>query len=132
MENLKFHVQIESKLYRKYPMRLHAEADYQLINTLGVQSSSVHKFDITRQSYKKNQMASGIDIEQILLSKLTGLNTRGGDLMTLTFKYMPAVIASGEPTRIADRMHTCLHSDHALEAHDTREGVFGYGYSHDV
>ena len=27
-------------------------------------------------------------------------------------KYMPTAIASGEPNRIADRLHIVVHSDH--------------------
>ena len=42
-----FHVQIGSKLYPEYPIRLHAEAYYQLRKTLGHQSSTVHNFAIT-------------------------------------------------------------------------------------
>ena len=54
-------------------------------------------------------MVLGIDTETVLEAGSTGLNTRSGDLIIIKFKYMPVVIAGGEPTRIADRTHNVLH-----------------------
>ena len=41
-----FQLQLGSKLFPEYPIRSRAEAYYQLRKTLGVQSSTLHNFDI--------------------------------------------------------------------------------------
>ena len=43
-------------------------------------------FDVTRPEYRKNAMILGFDTEKLLEAGLTGLNTRAGYLMNITFK----------------------------------------------
>ena len=77
-------------------------------------------------------MVIGVGTEKVLAAGFTGLNTRSGDLLTVTFKcakprVAPAAIDSvgGIHTRrVAELMHIVLHSDHILEIHDSRVRVF--------
>ena len=69
-------------------------------------------------------MCLGMDTETALEAGFTGLNTRAGALMNKQFKYMPAVIAGGEPTCVADRMQIDLHSDHILDSPRYRRKSF--------
>ena len=112
-------LQIGSKLYPEYPIRSHAEAYYQLRKTLGVQSSSVHNFDISAVEYRNDKFIIGIDTEKVLEAGWTGLNTRAGDLMRIRFDLREDV-----PIRKPDRMHIVLHSDQILEIRDTGVQVF--------
>ena len=108
-----------SKLFLEYPIRSHAEAYYQLRKTLGLQSSSVHSFDISANEYRGNKFVVGIDCEKVLDAGWTGLNTRSGDLMTLRMKYINATAA-----RLADRMHIVLHSDQIMEISDSGVRIY--------
>ena len=58
-----FDFTVGSRFYPEYPIRLRAEAYYQLKKTVGVQSSSVHNFDITRPAYRNSKMSLGIDTD---------------------------------------------------------------------
>ena len=60
------------------------------------------------------------------------MNTRAIDLMTIKFKYMPAIIASGEAARVADRVHIAPHADLILEMHDTIVRVVAYYSCNDL
>ena len=71
-----FQLQLGSKLYPEYPIRSHAEAYYQLRKCLGVQSSSVHNFDITSNEYRNRKFVLGIDFEKVLEMGWSGANTR--------------------------------------------------------
>ncbi|MFM7985217.1 MAG: hypothetical protein ACKPKO_38455, partial [Candidatus Fonsibacter sp.] len=55
----------------------------------------------------------------------TGPNTRAGDLLTVKFKCAkPWNGGNVDEDRMADLMHTVLHSDHIIEIHDTGVRVF--------
>jgi hypothetical protein len=110
---------IGSKSYPEYPIRSHNEAFYQLKKTLGVQASSVHNFDITAAEYRDFKFILGTDCEKVLDAGFTGINTRAGDLMSVSLKY-----ASAETIRLADRIHIVLHSDQILEIRDSGCQVF--------
>ena len=115
-----FQLQIGSKLYPEYPIRSHSEGFYQLRKMLGVQSSTVHSFDINTMSYRDYRFVLGIDTEKVLEAGWTGLNTRAGDLMRVRFDLTNSTAA----TRTADRMHIVLQSDQILEIRDTGVQVF--------
>ena len=101
------------------PIRSHAEAYYQLRKALGVQSSTVHSFDISPQEYRDDRFVMALDLEKSLGASFTGLNTRSGDLMTVKFKYKDPSAA-----RIANRMHVVLHTDNIMQIHLTGVTVF--------
>ena len=41
----------------------------------------------------------------------------------ITFKFSPTMIAGGDASRIAERMHIVLHSDHILVIHDRSKSL---------
>lgn len=101
-----FHVQVGSKLFPEYPVRLHAEAYYQLNKTLGVQSNIFQSLDVKGTDYERNKMILGFDSNQkVLAAGMTGLNKRAGDLMVNKFKYTPFIISGADVIRVADCMH---------------------------
>ena len=118
-------LQIGSKLFPEYPIRSHSEAYYQLKKTLGIQTSDVHSFDISPLEFRYNKLIMGVDTEKVLEAGWTGLNTRAGDLMRVTFEYNSADIAGGAVGgRLADRLHIVLHSDQIVEIRDSGVQVF--------
>ena len=120
-----FYVQIGPKMIHEFPIRSHNEAYYQLKKTLGVQASAVHNFDITSVEYRDNKFVLGTDCEKVLDAGFTGLNTRAGDLMTISFKYVDrGNEENGVYSRLADRIHIVLHSDQILEIRDSGCQVF--------
>ena len=119
------HMQIGSKMYPEFPIHSHNEAYYQLKKTLGVQSSAVHNFNITSAEYRDNKFILGTDCEKVLDAGFTGLNTRAGDLMTISLKYRDKGNENyGVYSRLADRIHIVLHSDQILEIRDSGCQVF--------
>ncbi len=116
-----FQIQIGSKLFPEYPIRSHNDAYYQLKKTLGVQSSSIHNFDINGSMYRDHKFILGTDCEKVLDAGFTGLNTRAGDLMTVKFKYNERGAGN---SRLADRLHIVLHSDQILEIKDSGCSVY--------
>ena len=118
-DEFEFQLQVGSKLFPEYPVRSHSEAYYQLRKTLGMQSSSVHSFDISPVEYRDNKFVIGIDCEKVLEAGWTGLNTRSGDLMTVRMKYMNAAA-----NRLADRIHIVLHSDQIMEINDSGVRIY--------
>ena len=120
-----FQLQIGSKLFPEYPIRSHNEAYYQLKKTLGVQASAVHNFDISATEYRDYKFILGTDCEKVLDAGFTGLNTRSGDLLSVSLKYANAGTAeTGIYPRLADRIHIVLHSDQILEFRDSGCQVF--------
>ena len=120
-----FQLQIGSKLFPEYPIRSHNEAYYQLKKTLGVQASAVHNFDISATEYRDYKFILGTDCEKVLDAGFTGLNTRSGDLLSVSLKYANAgVVENGIYPRLADRIHIVLHSDQILEIRDSGCQVF--------
>jgi len=121
-----FFLQIGSKLFPEYPIRSHNEAFYQLKKTLGVQASSVHNFQILASEYRDNKFILGTDCERVLDAGFTGINTRAGDLMSVSLKYNDRgnEDENGIYERLADRIHIVLHSDQILEIRDSGCQVF--------
>ena len=120
-----FQLQIGSKLFPEYPIRSHNEAYYQLKKTLGVQASAVHNFDISATEYRDYKFILGTDCEKVLDAGFTGLNTRSGDLLSVSLKYAnKGTVESGIYPRLADRIHIVLHSDQILEIRDSGCQVF--------
>jgi hypothetical protein len=121
-----FQLQIGSKLFPEYPIRSHNEAYYQLKKTLGVQASAVHNFDISATEYRDYKFILGTDCEKVLDAGFTGLNTRSGDLLSVSLKYADkgAEAPTGIFARLADRIHIVLHSDQILEIRDSGCQVF--------
>ena len=120
-----FQLQIGSKLYPEYRIRSHNEAYYQLKKTLGVQSSSVHSFDISPVQYRDYKFILGTDCEKVLDAGFTGITTRAGDLMSVKLKNTGTEAADvRSERRIADRIHIVLHSDQIMEIRDSGVQVF--------
>ena len=69
--------------------------------------------------YNVDKFIIGIDTQNTLEARFTGLNTRAGDLLTVKFKFAkPAAGGPMDGDRVADLMHIVLRSDHILEIHD--------------
>ena len=125
--DFEFQRQIGSKLFPEYPVRSHNEAYYQLKKTLGVQASAVHNFDIAPVEYRDYKFMLATDCEKVLDAGFTGLNTRAGDLMSVSLRYNSRGAyedASKSYLRLADRIHIVLHSDQILEIRDSGCQVF--------
>ena len=109
-------LQLGSKLYPEYPIRSHSEAFYQLRKTMGVQSSGVHSFDVDAHEYRTCKFIWGTDLERVLESSFSGMNTRSGDVLNVRFDHLePAANAANYATS----MHILLHSDNILEIRDS-------------
>jgi hypothetical protein len=121
-----FRLQIGSKIFPEYPIRSHNEAFYQLQKCLGVHASAVHNFDISAREYRYSKFVLGTDCEKVLDAGFTGLNTRAGDLLTVSLKYNSntSTTTSTDTNRLADRLHIVLHSDQILEIRDSGCQVF--------
>ena len=91
---------------------------------MGIQTSDVHSFDITPLEYRYNKLIMGIDTEKVLDAGWTGINTRAGDLLRVTFEYNSADSEGTANARLADRMHIILHSDQIVEVSDKGVQVF--------
>ena len=117
---IQFQLQIGSKLFPQYAMRSHGECFYQLKKCLGVQSSTLHNFDINGHEYRDNKFIIGIDCEKVLEASYTGLNTRSGDLLVVKMQYNP----NNDAARYANRLHIVLHSDQVMEIKDTGCQIF--------
>ena len=107
-------LQLGAKRYPEYGIRSHAEAYYQLRKTLGLQSSKVHSFDIDFAAYRTWKFIVGIDMEKVLEAPFTGMNTRAGDILNVTFSHN-----STEPTKYAKGCHIVLHCDCIMTIRDS-------------
>ena len=106
-------------------MRSHNEAYYQLKKSLGVQASALHNFDISALEFRGNHFILATDTEKVLDAGFTGINTRAGDLMSVSLKFnSPGTVSNGVYPRLADRIHIVLHSDQILEIRDSGCQVF--------
>ena len=114
-----FQLQLGSKLFSEYPIRSHAEAFYQLRKTLGVQSSTLHNFDIDSHEYRNWKFILGIDMERVLEAGFTGINTRSGDILSVRFDHRSSVSKD-----YATSMHIVLHADVILEIRDSGTVIF--------
>ena len=116
---IEFQMQLGNKLYPETPIRSHSEASYQLRKCLGVQSSALHSFNISGQSYKRRSFVIGIDTEAILQASFSGTNTRSGDLLNIKFDHLGTNSAN-----YAHSMYVILHSDNILQISDSGCAVF--------
>ena len=114
-----FQVQIGSVKYPQSPITSHGEGYYQLKKCLGLQSSSVHSFDISLMEYRHSKFILGIDTERQLGSGFTGINTRAGDVISIRFTHRDTDV-----TKYATQVYTTLHSDNVLEIRDSGISVF--------
>ena len=112
-------LQLGSKLYPEYPIRSHAEAFYQLRKTMGVQSSSLHSFDVDSHDFRTCKFIRGTDMEKVLEAGWTGANTRAGDILNIRFDHN-----DGTAANYATSMHILLHSDNVIEIRDSGTVVF--------
>ena len=112
-------LQLGSKLYPEFEIRSHNQAYYQLRKTLGIQSSSLHSFDIDSHEYRTCKFVWGTDMEKILEAGFTGANTRNSDILNVSFKHNDSDAAN-----YATSMHIVLHSDNILEIRDSGTVVF--------
>ena len=112
-------LQLGSKLYPEYPISSLAKAFYQLRETLGVQSSSLHNFDIDSHEYRTCKFIWATDMEKVLEAGFTGVNTRAGDVLNVRFDHNDATAAN-----YATSMRIRLHSDCILQISDSGCTVF--------
>lgn len=115
-ENGEFEAQLQlgSKLYPEYPIRSHAEAYYNLRKSLGVQSSNVHNFDINAHDYRTWKFVWGTDMERVIDSFGSGMNTRAGDILNITFNHKDTNAAN-----YATSMHILLVADIVVDVTDS-------------
>ena len=111
-------IQIGSKLFPEYPIRSHNEAYYQLRKTLGIQSSSLHSFDIKGYEYRTRKFIMGIDTEKVLEAGFTGMNTRANDMLSVRFE-MEGTLVERQP----DQLFAVLHADIVLQVADNGVSV---------
>ena len=107
-------LQLGSKLYPEYPIRSHSESYYQLRKTLGIQSSTLHNFDITKHDYQNWKFIWATDMERVLEAGFTGMNTRNSDILNIRFDHMDSNAAN-----YAQSIHIVLHADAVMEVKDT-------------
>ena len=112
-------LQLGSKLYPEYPIRSHAEAFYQLRKTMGVQSSSLHSFDVNSHEFRTCKFIWGTDMGKILEAGFTGMNTRNSDILSVRFDHSDSTAAN-----YATSMHILLHSDNIMEIRDSGVQVY--------
>ena len=115
-----FQLQLGAKKYPEQPIVSHSEAYYQLRKTLGVQSSKVHSFDIDSFEYRKWKFILGIDMEKMLGAGFTGMNSRAGDILNISFKHNQGSLEANYATS----MHTVLVSDNIMEIRDGGISIF--------
>ena len=114
---LEWQIQIGSRLYPEYSVRSIAESWYQLQKCLGILNSSFHSIDINHKEYRHFKYIIGLDLEKVLGSGFTGINTKAGDLLTIKTKSLAAA-------QHATKMHIILHADCVLNIGDTGVSVF--------
>ena len=107
-------LQLGSKLYPEYPIRSHAEAYYQLRKALGIQSSKLHSFDIDTHDYRSWKFVCAIDMEKVLEAGFTGVNSKGGDILNVSFTHKDIL-----PANYAVGVHVILHADCIMEIKDS-------------
>ena len=112
-------LQLGSKLFPEYPIRSHSEAYYQLRKTMGIQSSSLHNFDIDSHDYRTWKFVWATDMEKVLEAGFTGANTRAGDILNVSFTHRDP-----ETSHYAVGVHIILSSDNILEIKDSGCSVY--------
>ena len=69
-----------------------AEAYYQLRKTLGIHFSN-GSINIRKYDYAEESFIMAIDMEKVLVASFTGMNTMGGDLLTIKLNSVNTPIA---------------------------------------
>ena len=77
----------------------------------------MHNFNINPVEYRDYKFIWAADCEKVLDAGFTGINTRAGDLMSVSFKYKNNGI--NDQNFLADRIHIVLHSDQIMEIRDS-------------
>ena len=111
-------VQVGSKKFPETEIRSHSEAYYQLRKTLGSHDQH-NSIDITQHEYKTRKFVLGFDMEKVLEAGFTGINTRQGDIMSITFNHN-----SGTASHYAKDMQIVLTSDQIMEIADSGVTVY--------
>ena len=115
-KEIEFLLTLGSKKFPETPIRSHQESFMQLRNTMGIQSSALHSFDISAQEYKRKSFIIGIDCETILHAAFTGRNTKQGELLNITYDLIGNNIVAND---MAADMYIVLHSDNLVEISDS-------------
>ena len=84
---------------------------------MGILNSTQLSCDNDHQKYLPLHHIVAIDVEKTLQAGYTGLNTRMGDLLTVTVKPMDASTCSED--NMSDSMQIILHSDQIMNIGDT-------------
>ena len=71
-------------------------------------------FDITVDEYRDDKFIIGIDTEKILEASWTGINTRAGDLLSISFNHKDTNEAN-----YATKMYITLQSDNVLQIRES-------------
>ena len=116
---LEYRVQIGSKMIPVYPIRSLSEAWYQLKKALGIHASPFHSISIDYQKYMDNHHIVALDCERVLDASYTGINTKSGQLLTISAKG-----ANGTINNMPNLMYITLHADCVLEIRDSGATVF--------
>jgi len=112
-------VQVGSKKFPETEIRSHQEAYYQLRKTLGSHDQH-NSIDITQHEYKTRKFVLGFDMEKVLEAGFSGINTRQGDIMSVTFNHNQ----NENGANWAKEMQIILTSDQIMEIADSGVTVF--------
>ena len=104
-----FSVSLGGKKVLDYDIASHSEAMSQLRKAIGVQSNSLHNFDISRQEYMNNKLIMAVSTEVLPQNALTGHSLKNGEAVNCRFKYKDGL--TFKPTA----MNVVLISDNSLE-----------------
>ena len=89
-----FWLQIGSKLVPGYPMTSVIEALYQFRKAVGTQ------FQMCSRWYRTHKYIIGLGLEKISGAGFTGMNTKAGDLLTLSFRDCACQNNANVPIRV--------------------------------
>ena len=101
--------QIGSKLVPDYPITSVTGALYQLKKAVG------HPFQMYSRWYRIHKYIIGLDLEKIAGAGFTGMNTKAGDLLTLSFRDG----ADSANVNVPIRVYCCLYYDCVLNIKDS-------------
>ena len=117
---LQWQVSIGSLTFLVYPCRSLAETFYRLKQSLGILPSSFHAIDIKFLEYKDTHFIIGVDLEKIIDSSFSGLNTKAGDLVSVKTLWDPSI-----PTNILPlKMYVVMTTDYLLDIRDSGCQIF--------
>ena len=119
---IRYQIQIGSKLFPEYPVQSVSEAFAQLKKRLGILGSNFHSVSISPIQYRNNHFIIGCDTEKALQARFTGLNTRQGDLLSVQIKSMDKDVCDKD--KMPDTLYVVLHSDQVMEISDAGVRVF--------